>query len=118
MKAIIGLLSVAILSACSSTSKEVYTEKRTLTYPKGSSPHIKDMYLRNEQPQIVHQTPQVVNYTGVPDTIVDDNRYLNSDVPYFEPELPRNDPRSLHAIHAENDLLIAQAYNKWLKERQ
>ena len=117
MKAIIGLLSVAILSACSSTSKEVYTEKRTLTYPKGGSPHLKEMYLRNEQPEIVHQSPQVVNYTGVPDIIGDDN-YVHGDVPYFEPDLPRGEPRTLHEIHAENDLLIAKAYNKWLRERQ
>jgi hypothetical protein len=115
MKAITCLLLVTVLSACSSTSKEVYIEKRTLTYPKGSIPHIKEMYLRNEQPQVVHQTPQVVNYTGVPDTIVDDN-YVNDDLPYFEPD--SHGQRSLHAIHAENDLLIAQAYNKWLKERQ
>jgi hypothetical protein len=109
MKAIICLLSVAILSACSSTSKEVYTEKRTLKYPKGGTPHIKEMYLRNEQPQVVTQQP--ARYTGIDY----DNQYVSSDVPYYEPSLPRQ--KSLQELHAENDMLIAEGYNKWLRNR-
>lgn len=45
MKKIALLVITAAMVSC--VSKETYTEKRTLTYPKGQTPHIKEMYLRN-----------------------------------------------------------------------
>ncbi len=47
MKKLITLLLIAGLQACSSISKETYTEMRTLTYPKGGQPHLKEMYLKD-----------------------------------------------------------------------
>ena len=122
MKKIILALSVVTLAACSSTSKEVYTEKRVFTYPKGQTPHLKDMYLRDQG-----QENKDITYTGVsnPSVIVNDNQYVNPDVPYFEPDLPSNSlddavsaQRELRNLYRENDLLVAKAYNQMLKERQ
>jgi hypothetical protein len=99
------------MQACSSVSKETYTEKRTLTYPKGGVPHVKEMYLRNDppdqqntyigssQPRAV--TPVVNNYQG--------------DWNYVNPDLPQ---KSLEDINYENQLLAAKVYNKWLSQRQ
>ena len=42
------LIIALALPACSSISKETSTESRTITYPTGGYPHIKDMYLRND----------------------------------------------------------------------
>jgi hypothetical protein len=45
MKLQIATIITALAVQACSTSKETYTETRTLTYPKKSVPHIKDFYL-------------------------------------------------------------------------
>jgi len=49
MKLQIAVITTALAVQACSTSKETYTETRTLTYPKKSVPHIKDFYLQNQQ---------------------------------------------------------------------
>ena len=109
------LVTAVAMQACSSVSKETYTEKRVFTYPKGSHPHIKDMYMDNkpEQPDV---------YVGVqPQTqvspITDDTESLFAPVPEI-PQPPTDYEAQVKQIEAENDLLLAKAYNKWLLQRQ
>jgi|LakMenEpi03Aug12_release.lakeMendotaPanAssembly.Ray.scaffolds.fasta_scaffold768077_2 hypothetical protein len=77
MKFLPILLAGALVS-CSSISKETYTERRILTYPKKSTPHIKDMYLQEPKTQthqiIQHPEPQA-------ETPVADFDYINPDLP-------------------------------------
>ena len=105
------LVTAVAMQACSSVSKETYTEKRVFTYPKGSYPHVKDMYMDNKPVQ-----PDDDNvYVGVqPQAQANDAASLFAPVP----ELPQNNQSQIKQIEAENELLLAQAYNKWLRERQ
>lgn len=86
MKKIILLIPI-ILTSC--VSKETYIEKRTLTYPKGQVPHIKEMYLKNGT--TVHSAER---YAGVPPQVGDDEAILfppewsNEDLPSHEPAHP------------------------------
>lgn len=91
MKKIILLIPI-ILTSC--VSKETYIEKRTLTYPKGQVPHIKEMYLKNgttvhsaeryaEVPQ-QHSQPQV----GDDEAILFPPEWSNEDLPSHEPAHP------------------------------
>jgi hypothetical protein len=81
------LLLLLLLPACSSVSKETYTEKRTLKYPKGGTPHIKDFYLHKQE----EPTPQ---YAGI--------HY--------------SDQSELDRLHRENALLLARQYNATLNQ--
>lgn len=102
MKLLTATLSLA-LCACSSVSKETYTETRTLRYPKGITPHLKDFYLQpgEEQPQPTNSTP---DYAGIlPDSEV----------------IPTNNAEQITAeierLKHENELLEARAYNQALQ---
>ena len=59
MKITLILLAMS-LCACSSMHKETYTETREFHYPKGATPHLKDMYMhkgpevRKAEP-VIHQ---------------------------------------------------------------
>ena len=100
MKLQIATIMTALAVQACSTSKETYTETRTLRYPKGQTPHLKDFYLQPEvdQPQ-PEQQPQ---YAGVYD----------SDV------LPWDNHQSeLDRLNKENALLIARQYNEALKNQ-
>ena len=98
----IAVITTALAVQACSTSKETYTETRTLTYPKKSVPHIKDFYLQNQQAE----TPTPVNspvYAG----ILPDNDVL----PQVNPE------QELERVQHENALLSAQIYNQTLKNQ-
>lgn len=103
MKLLIATISLA-LCACS-VSKETYTETRTLRYPKGITPHLKDFYLQpgaeQRQQQTTNSTP---DYAGIlPD----------SDV------IPTNNTQNIadeiERLKHENELLEARAYNQALQ---
>ena len=99
----IAVITTALAVQACSTSKETYTETRTLTYPKKSVPHIKDFYLQNQQ-QAEPTTP--VNapvYAG----ILPDNDVLPQENP--EQELER--------LQHQNALLSAQIYNETLRNQ-
>lgn len=88
MKKIILLIPI-ILTSC--VSKETYIEKRTLTYPKGQVPHIKEMYLKNGT--AVHSAER---YAGVPtqpqgnddEALLFPPEWSNNDLPSHEPAHP------------------------------
>jgi hypothetical protein len=88
-------LIVMALPACSSMTSETYTEKRTLKYPKGTHPHIKDMYLHDKN------DPQPAQYTPA-----------SEDWKYTTPEIPA----SYEQIQDQNRMILAQYYNNWLRE--
>ena len=119
MKQITILLLAAGLQACSTISKETYTETRTLTYPKGGDPHLKEMYLKdgkhqeqntyigtNAEPQ---PTPEpYVNDHDLIAPVPEVNNYQTS----YEPE-----EKSLDQMMTENLMLQAKLRNKWLREQ-
>jgi hypothetical protein len=103
MKLLTATISLA-LCACS-VSKETYTETRTLRYPKGITPHLKDFYLQpgaeQPQPQPTNSTP---DYAGIlPDSEV----------------IPTNNTQNIaeeiERLKHENELLEARAYNQALQ---
>jgi len=103
MKLQIAVITTALAVQACSTSKETYTETRTLSYPKKSVPHIKDFYLQNQQQA---ETPAPVNapvYAG----ILPDNDVLPQESP--EQELER--------LQHQNALLSAQIYNETLRNQ-
>ena len=104
MKLQIAVITTALaVQACSSVSKETYTETRTLSYPKKSIPHIKDFYLQNQQQ--AEPTPPVNApvYAG----ILPDNDVL----PQVNPE------QELERLQHQNALLSAQIYNETLRNQ-
>lgn len=107
MKVALLLLTVAV-SACSSTSKEVYTEKRVLTYPKGQTTHIKDMYLQPQQEQHTYvgtSTPQPAEDYSTLFAPVPESRWDNPDMP----------TENIYDLERENYYLTLMAKNKMLK---
>lgn len=103
MKRILLLLPL-VLVGCSSVSKETYTEKRILTYPKKSSPHIKEMYLGGAN-SIKTSSAVGVDYPV--------HNVVNNDIDYISnPDLPK----SVEEIEQENRDLIARAQNRMLRE--
>jgi len=89
------------LCACSSMHRETYTETRNFHYPKGTTPHLKHMYM-NKQPEVRAAEPVVHQ----PDPV--DFTYIG--------ELPEE--RTLAEVREENDLLCALRANKILKQMQ
>lgn len=123
MKKLILLLLIAGLQACSSISKETYTETRTLTYPKGGEPHLKEMYLKDGKHQeqntyIGTNDPQPVTQPA-PEPYVNDvdliapvpevNNYQTSYEPVKE--------KSLDQLITENLMLEAKQRNRWLRSQ-
>jgi hypothetical protein len=127
MKKPILLLAIAGLQACSTISKETYTETRTLTYPKGGEPHLKEMYLKDgkhqeqntyigtNEPQPVHQpvvqpTPEpYVNDVDLIAPVPEVNNYQTS----VEPEREMTLDQLIH----ENLMLQAKQRNAWLRSQ-
>ena len=100
----IAVITTALaVQACSTVSKETYTETRTLSYPKKSIPHIKDFYLQNQQQAETHAPVNAPVYAG----ILPDNDVL----PQVNPE------QELERVQHENALLSAQIYNQTLKNQ-
>jgi hypothetical protein len=104
MKLLTATISLA-LCACS-VSKETYTETRTLHYPKGITPHLKDFYLQPgaEQPQpqpTINSTPDYAGLLPDSDVIPTDNT--------------QNIAAEIERLKHENELLEARAYNQALQ---
>jgi hypothetical protein len=103
MKLLTATISLA-LCACS-VSKETYTETRTLRYPKGITPHLKDFYLQpgaeQPQPQPTNSTP---DYAGV---LPDSDVIPTQNTEQIAAEIER--------LKHENELLEARAYNQALQ---
>ena len=124
MKKLILPLLIAGLQACSTTSKETYTETRTLTYPKGGEPHLKEMYLKDgkhqeqntyigtNSPEPVRQPEPYVNDVDLIAPVPEVNNYQTNYEPESEYTLDR-----LDQILTENRILQAVQYNRWLKSR-
>lgn len=111
MKVLLLSLTIAI-TAC--TSKEVYTEKRVLTYPKGQAPHLKEMYLQPQpaqQPQIEHtyvgtNNPQPAeDYSSLFAPLPEQDQWANQDIPQD----------NLYDLERENYYLSLMAKNKMLR---
>lgn len=104
MKLLTSTITLA-LCACSSVSKETYTETRTLRYPKGITPHLKDFYLQPEveaQPQpTTNSTPDYAGVLPDSDVIPTDNT--------------QNIAAEIERLKHENELLEARAYNQALQ---
>lgn len=115
-KYIITALIVAALPACSSVSIETYTEKRTLTYPKGGHPHIKDMYLQNDKSvnEDIHNSNVMIAPTTPAERSIPSA--TNEDWKYVNPDLPVKHEPTYDDIQNENKLLLAKYYNDWLRE--
>lgn len=96
------LASCLALCACG-TARETYTEKRVLTYPKGTTPNLKEMYLREDKTP--DAAPMVENntYAGVPESAV---AYNDADL------LPSD------SLEDENERLRLLAVNKILRGMQ
>lgn len=122
MKKLILLLAIAGLQACSTVSKETYTEMRTLTYPKGGQPHLKEMYLKDgkhqeqntyigtNDPQPAQPAPEpYVNDVDLIAPVPEVNNFQAS----YEPEREK----SLDQLITENLILQAKQRNAWLRKQ-
>ncbi len=124
MKKLILLLLIAGLQACATISKETYTETRTLTYPKGGEPHLKEMYLKDNKHQeqntyigtndpqpVVQPTPEpYVNDVDLISPVPEVNNYQAS---YTPPESEMTLDQLIH----ENLMLQAKQRNAWLRSQ-
>jgi hypothetical protein len=105
MKPTLILLTMS-LCACSSMTKETYTETRHFHYPKGATPHLKEMYMHKPPTEPVIQQPIIHQEVN---THPEDYSYIA--------ELPE-EHRTLAQVREENDLLSALRANKILKQMQ
>jgi hypothetical protein len=127
MKKLILLLSIVGLQACSTITKETYTETRTLTYPKGGEPHLKEMYLKDNkhqeqntyigtnEPQPAHQPiPQ-----PVPEPYVSDHDLIAPvpEVNNFQASYEPEREKTLDQLLEENRILQAKQHNAWLRSQ-
>lgn len=97
------ILLAMSLCACSSMTKETYTETREFHYPKGATPHLKDMYMHKGQEvrqaePVIHQE---INHNPV------DFDYVG--------DLPQ---KTLEEIEYENKMLYALKVNKLMRQMQ
>ena len=104
MKITLILLAMS-LCACSSMHKETYTETRNFHYPKGTTPHLKEMYMHKplvKEPQV--REPVI-------------HQEFNHDITGTG-DVPMNTEASLQEVQYENNLLYAMMLNKMLKGNQ
>lgn len=87
--------------------KETYTETRQFHYPKGTTPHIKDMYMHK---------PQEVTQAQVSEPVIHQEFNHNPDPVDFDyvGDLPEQE-KSLEEIERENKILYALKVNKALR---
>ncbi len=105
MKKTLILLTMS-LCACTSMTRETYTETRHFHYPKGATPHLKEMYMHKPPTEPVIQQPVIHQEVN---THPEDFNYIA--------ELPE-EHRTLAQVREENDLLSALRANKILKQMQ
>jgi hypothetical protein len=86
--------------------RETYTETRNFHYPKGTTPHLKEMYMHKPPTEPVIQQPVIHQEVN---THPEDYSYIA--------ELPE-EHRTLAQVREENDLLSALRANKILKQMQ
>jgi len=124
MKKLTILLLIAGLQACSTVSKETYTETRTLTYPKGGEPHLKEMYLKDNKHQ--EQNTYIGTNTPEPAPVQQPEPYVNDhDLIAPVPEVnnfqtsytPPEEEKSLDQLLEENRILQAKQHNAWLRSQ-
>lgn len=122
MRQITILLLIVGLQACSTISKETYTETRTLTYPKGGEPHLKEMYLKDNK----HQEQNTYIGTNTPEPVQQPEPYVNDhDLIAPVPEVnnfqtsytPPEKEKSLDQLIHENLILQAKQRNAWLRSQ-
>ena len=101
------ILLIMSLCACSSMHRETYTETRHFHYPKGTTPHLKEMYMHKPPTEPVIQQPVIHQEVN---THPEDFNYIA--------ELPEQPTRTLAEVREENDLLCALRANKILKQMQ
>ena len=102
------ILLAMSLCACSSVSKETYTETRQFTYPKGTTPHLKHMYMDKapEEAQVeVRQAEPIIH------------QEFNHDLTGTG-DVPPNAGEDVLDMQNENRLLYAMMINKILKNHQ
>ncbi len=108
MKTTLILLTMS-LCACSSMHKETYTETREFNYPKGTTPHLKEMYMHKPpvtEPQVRQAEPVIhQEFNHNPDPV--DFDYVG--------DMPE---KTLEEVNNENNLLYAMMLNKMLKGNQ
>jgi hypothetical protein len=122
MKKLILLLAIAGLQACSTISKETYTETRTLTYPKGGDPHLKEMYLKDNKHQeqntyIGTNEPQPAQ--PAPEPYVNDHDLIAPvpEVNNFQASYEPEREKTLDQLLEENRILQAKQHNAWLRSQ-
>ena len=101
---------------------------RTLTYPKGGQPHLKEMYLKDgkhqeqntyigtNDPQPVHQPvvqPTPEPYVNDVDLIAPVPEVNNYQASYTPPE----EEKTLDQLLEENRILQAKQHNAWLRSQ-
>ncbi len=103
------ILLAMSLCACSSMHKETYTETREFNYPKGTTPHLKEMYMHKPlvtEPQVRQAEPVIhQEFNHNPDPV--DFDYVG--------DMPE---KTLEEVNNENNLLYAMMLNKMLKGNQ
>jgi len=107
MKITLIILAMS-LCACSSMHKETYTETRQFHYPKGTTPHIKEMYMHK---------PQEVTQPQVNEPVI--HQEFNHDPVDFDyvGDMPQQE-KTLEEIEYENKVLYALKVNKMMRQMQ
>jgi hypothetical protein len=105
MKITLIILAMS-LCACSSMHKETYTETRQFHYPKGTTPHLKDMYMHK---------PHEVTQPQVSEPVI--HQEFNHDPVDFDyvGDMPE---KTLEEIEHENKVLYALKVNKMMRQMQ
>ena len=108
MKPTLILLTMS-LCACSSMHKETYTETRNFHYPKGTTPHLKEMYMHKQpvnEPQVRQAEPVI-------------HQEFNHDPVDFDyvGDMPQQE-KTLEEIEHENKVLYALKVNKMMRQMQ
>lgn len=93
--------------------EEVYTERRTLSYPKGQVSQLKELIEHTSKPQTIPPQPNqpVENHQYIGVDYEEDRRWAN-------PDLPQEDTRTLSQIYADNARLDALRLNRQLRESE
>jgi len=117
MKKLILILAIAGLQACSTISKETYTEMRTLTYPKGGQPHLKEMYLRDGKHQEQNTYIGTTEPQPTPEPYVNDHDLIAPVPEVNNYQASYQEEKTLDEILEENRIIQAKLDNEWLRKQ-